>query len=175
MIEKTIKERYVNLMVKVVKNKYIQICLSFLVLAALIFSTTLVYFLGWVFEMRTFWIYLAATAAEVIVVTILCVGLIKSNKCYYLITPESVKMFKKEQELFTISNANIIKINYVGFAWALLMQMGAGFLHLEYTDETEQIKPTISLPNGQKIYSISMSPKQAKQVAKILNKNLQHK
>ncbi|MDR1697691.1 MAG: hypothetical protein LBR37_02085 [Erysipelotrichaceae bacterium] len=80
-------------------------------------------------------------------------------------------MFKKDQELFTILNTNIGAMRYIRFSQAFLMQFGAGYLNIEYKDAEGQIRPTFILPNGIKIYSISMSPKQAKQVAKIINRD----
>lgn len=160
-------------MIKVEKSRYMRICLTLLAAGALLFSTLFVYFIGWEFELSTFGICIGIIVAEVLALFILCFALIKSNKYYYLITPESVRMFKNEQELFVMSNTDIIKINYARFAWIFLAQMGAGYLHMEYTDATGNIKPTISCPNRKKIYSISMSPKQAKQIAAILNKELQ--
>lgn len=160
-------------MIKVEKSRYIRICITLFAAGAVIFSTLFVYFLGWGFELSTFGICTGIIVAEMLVLFVLCFTLIKSNKFYYLITFESVRMFKNEQELFVILNTDIVKINYIGFAWIFLAQMGAGYLHMEYTDATGTIKPTISYPNTKKIYSISMSPKQAKQVATILNKDLQ--
>lgn len=159
--------------IKIEKSKYLRLCLTLLSAIALIFITSLIYFLGWAFEINTFWIYITIMAVEIVALMLLYFVLIKANKSYYLITADSIKMFKGNQELFTLAVSNIVKINYVKFAWTLLMQMGAGYLHFEFTDGTGQIKPSISYPNGKKIYSISMSSKQAKQVSNMVKRDLQ--
>lgn len=162
-------------MVKVEKSKYIRTCLTLLIAGALIFSTLFVYFLGWDFKWDTFGICIGIIIAEMIGLITLYFVLVKTNKNYYLVTNDVIKMFNSNQEVLAIPSGNIVKIHYVRFAWAMLMQMGAGYLHIEYTDGTEQIKPTVSFPSGKKIYAISMSLKKAKEISNVLGKDLEIK
>ncbi len=161
-------------MIKIEKSKYIKLCLTVLLALALIFSTLLVYFLGWNFQLRTFGICIGIIVSEMIGVVILYIILVKTNKSYYIITNDVIKLVKKEQEVFCLLINNIITLEYIRFAWIFLLQLGAGYLHIEYTEYTGEIDQSTTY-FGKKVYSISMSKKQAEKVAFLLNKNLKIK
>ena len=161
-------------MIKIEKSKYIRMCLTFLTAIALIFSTLLIYFLGWEFKWRTFGICMGIILLELVLLLVLCIVLIKINKSCYFITNDAIKLLKNKQEILCIQSRNIVKIDYIGFGWIFLMQMGAGYLHIEYTEVTGELNQTTLFPR-RKIYSISMSKKQAQQVSILLNKDLKIK
>lgn len=165
--------------IKISKQKHIQFCLLTMSAIALIFMTALWYILAlrsvdWVFNLKFTVIFFTVLAGDVVVP--LCVFLILRavNKCFYVISSDGIKLFKSDKEIFSISNVSILRLGYLGFQYALLMQMGAGYLSVQYTEAYGQIKPTMTFPNGCTLLGIDMSAKQAQQVAQILGKDLQH-
>lgn len=158
------------------KSKNIRIKLTWFAFAALVFLTSLCYFLGWAFETKGFIVFLAVIASEFIALWLLCFLLIKFNKSHYKIDAEAIKLCKNNQEVFSIENKNIIKIHYIRFFWTLLLQFGSGYLNITYVCETSDNKKfSTILPTGERIHSISMSLKQSKAVSKILKKELEIK
>ena len=89
-----------------------------------------------------------------------------------MINSNSIKFVKKNEEMFVLNQDEIVNIHYVRFRWMFLFQMGAGYLHIEYNNDKDYIKPSVLYPNGKKIYSISMSQKQALKIAEVLNKSV---
>ena len=69
--------------------------------------------------------------------------------------------------MFTMKREDIIQINYIRFYWIFTMQIGSGYLNIEYI-RNDNIKPSITFEN-KKYYSISMSKKKSKIAAELLN------
>ena len=136
---------------------------------AIIFSCSLVYFLGWNFEINSFLIYLGIMIGLSFLIWIICVLLIKFERHYYLIDDSGIKLLKNNEVIFELSKTDIIELKYVRYFWTFLFQMGSGYLHLEYfCDGYKDKKFSTILSTGKAIHSISMSFNQSKQVSKIL-------
>lgn len=158
---------------KISKSKNIRIKLSWTGTFAVIFSCVFVYFLGCKFEVRSFFIMFAILCGLLGIVWLVCLLLIKNEKKYYLIDKESIKLFKKNELIFELKTADVIEMNYIRFFWMFTFQMGSGYLNMSYPCEGYKDKKFSTIfPNEVAIHSISMSKKQANQVASLLNKNL---
>lgn len=160
------------------KQKHIQFCLLLLITCAILSSSVIVYLLcmgsiGWVFNLTYTIVFLSAVGGSMLLSIIIFIILRAFNKSYYVISSNGIKFFKSDKEIFTIANISILRIAYLGFQFAFLMQMGAGYLSVQYTEAQGQIKPTMTFPDGKMLLGIDMTPKQARQVAQILDKDLQ--
>jgi len=156
--------------VRVVKSKNIRIQMTLLATFALIFSVALCYFLGWDFEIKSFIIAICVLLALVIALWLLCIFLIKYEKKYYDINNEHITLWQNNELLCELKKVDIINMQYVRFRWALLMQMGSGYLNITCPVEalTNKSYASLIMPNGTAIFEISVSKKQAKQIAKLI-------
>src|SRR5690606_13771363 len=114
----------------------------------LIFLTSLGYFLGWKLEMRTLLIYILVIVLECFVAMVVFIILNKTNNKFYRFDADkTVHLIIKESEQLVLSFNKIIKVFYVRFFWTLLMQMGAGYLHIQHknNDVIENIYISMSL------------------------------
>ena len=165
--------------IKIQKQRHIQFCLLLLIACVLLFSSIIVYLLcigsvGWEFNFTYTIVFVSAVGGSILLPMIIFLILRALNKNYYVISHDGIKLFNSDKEIFTISNISILRLGYLGFQYALLMQMGAGYLSVQYTEASGQIKPTMTFPDGGALLGIDMTAKQALQVAQILGKDLQH-
>jgi len=101
----------------------------------------------------------------------LCLRLL--NWGYFFISSEQIKFHKRNQEAFSIQKESIVKLSYVKWRPWDPMVMGSGYLHIEHKGGIEETKKlSFHAPYGNTIYPISMSFKQAQDVAKLLDMEL---
>lgn len=143
---------------KIIKGIYITHRLIFLGLCALVFLTSLTYFLGWKLETETFLIYAAIIAIEIItfIFTFLIIRKVR-KKHFEFNMDKQIFLVTKKTKVYITSLGDIVQIFYVRFFWTYLLQFGAGYLHIKYKNEKGDIS----------YYSISMSPKDVMQLTKI--------
>jgi len=140
------------------KDMYIKRNLILLGCGALMFLTSLGYFLGWKLEMMTLLIYISVIVLECFFAMVAVIILNKmNNKFYRFDVDKTVYLIIKESEQLVLSFNKITKVFYVRFFWTLLMQMGAGYLHIQHKNNDNIIE---------NIY-ISMSPKDVKRLENI--------
>lgn len=140
------------------KGLYIKRNLILLGCGALMFLTSLGYFLGWKLEMMTLLIYISVIVLECFFAMVAVIILNKmNNKFYRFDVDKTVYLIIKESEQLVLSFNKITKVFYVRFFWTLLMQMGAGYLHIQHKNNDNIIE---------NIY-ISMSPKDVKRLENI--------
>ncbi|MDG0888496.1 hypothetical protein [Paracholeplasma manati] len=140
------------------KGMYIKRNLILLGCGALMFLTSLGYFLGWKLEMMTLLIYISVIVLECFFAMVAVIILNKmNNKFYRFDVDKTVYLIIKESEQLVLSFNKITKVFYVRFFWTLLMQMGAGYLHIQHKNNDNIIE---------NIY-ISMSPKDVKRLENI--------
>lgn len=140
------------------KGLYIKRNLILLGCVALMFLTSLGYFLGWKLEMMTLLIYISVIVLECFFAMVAVIILNKmNNKFYRFDVDKTVYLIIKESEQLVLSFNKITKVFYVRFFWTLLMQMGAGYLHIQHKNNDNIIE---------NIY-ISMSPKDVKRLENI--------
>lgn len=154
-------------MLKIKKDRFIGNIVLSIVLFALIFLATISYFLGWEYSFSTFIIYISIIASFIVIyiLTILLYNFICND--YYIIDNNGIKFYKNNRYMFTMKREDIIQINYIRFYWIFTMQIGSGYLNIEYIGN-DNIKPSITFEN-KKYYSISMSKKKSKIAAELLN------
>ncbi len=154
-------------MLKIKKDRFIGNIVLSIVLFALIFLATISYFLGWEYSFSTFIIYISIIASFIVIyiLTILLYNFICND--YYIIDNNGIKFYKNNRYMFTMKREDIIQINYIRFYWIFTMQIGSGYLNIEYI-RNDNIKPSITFEN-KKYYSISMSKKKSKIAAELLN------
>ncbi len=155
-------------MIIIKKNKRIIINISLIVVFGFIFISTMAYFFGWSFDLNSFLIYLAIISTTTILILFVCVILIKLNKKKFVFTKETVKLYNKNELIFELDTNDIENLIYIRFLWFILFQIGAGYLHMKFINN-ENIKPSIKFANGDKIYSLSVSLKEAKLIANLLD------
>lgn len=127
-------------------------------LGAMIFLTSLGYFLGWKVEIPTLLIYILVIILEIVVTAFIFVILIKTNKKFYRFDiDKNVFLITKNSEEFVLSFSQIIKVFYVRFFWTILLQMGGGYLHIQYKNKDATIINTY----------ISISPKDVKRLERM--------
>ncbi len=155
------------------KDKNIVIKLTILCILVLVFLTILAYLLGWLEEniktnnYKELLIFSIAIVVEIVAPTIISIIIILCTKKYYEITDNSIKFFNGATQLFELSKEDIVKMEYVRFRWALLMQFGGGGLNIEYVNN-DNIKPSIAMQGQWKKYVIYVSYKQVSKISEIL-------
>ena len=159
---------------KIQKNKSIRLQITCLASSGIVFSVAIVYFLGWDFDIQSFFIALGILAGLLCALWILCYLLIKFECEYYVIEKEQITLWRKNKILCELKREEMIEMSYVRFVRALTMQMGSGYLLIACRVEALPDKKLAEMiiPNGVAIFAISMSKKQAKQCALILGKHL---
>ena len=156
---------------RIERHRYAQRMLTLLGLIAVVFLSALSYFLGWDFEWITFGIFLAIVAGECIIFFLLYLLLRRFEWGYFLVDSNGIKFYKKNQEVFTIQNSEIVTLRYTSFWYTLLMQMGSGYLFITHTSQSSESR-TIEFQNAKPMYALSVSPKQAQEIATNLGKKL---
>ncbi|MCH5160812.1 MAG: hypothetical protein J1G04_02160 [Clostridiales bacterium] len=164
--------------IKISKHKYIQFCLLALLTSLLIIVTGIIFIFAmasvdYVFNLRYTIVFISALAGDIIVPIIVFIILRAVNKSYYLIKQNGITLFKDDQEVFFIPASRIRNLIYVKFRYAFILRMGAGRLHVPFTEARGNIKPTMIFPDSSMLLFIDMSGKQAEQVARILERDLQ--
>lgn len=159
------------------KQKHIQHCLMLFFMFGLLGLTLFTFVLcnaaeDWALSNSFLIGFAIGFAAEIIVPIVVFLILRASNKCYYIITPEHIKLYKKNKEVFVIPATAIKGIGYLGFRYSFLLQMGAGYLSVSFDEAIGDIKPTMTFPDLSMLLGIDMTEKQAQQVARILGKEL---
>lgn len=140
------------------KGIYIKRNLILLGLSAMMFLTSLGYLLGWEIEMATLLIYILVIVLEVFVAIVVFIILNKTNSKFYKFDMDKiVYLITKDGEHSVLSFNRVVKVFYVRFFWTLLMQMGAGYLHIQYKNKE----------NAMEIIYISMSLKDVKRLENI--------
>lgn len=158
---------------KISKSRDVKIKMAGIISFAIAFLTAFACILIGKLELEIYFIILAILFGLVGSVWFVCFLLIKYEKNYYLIDKESIKLLKKDEIIFELKTADIIEMNYIRFFWMFTFQMGSGYLNISYPCEGyEDKKFSTIFPNKVAIHSISMSKKQANQIASLLNKNL---
>ena len=164
--------------IKIPKQKHIQLCLLLFFGILLLGLTIFAFVLGlsaddWVLQKKFGIIIACVLAGELIIPVVVFFLLRVTNKQFYLITPKGITLFKATQEVFFIPVSSIKNLRYLGFRYAFMFQMGAGYLHVPFEEARGNIKPTMTFPDLSMLLGIDMSEKQAVQVARILGKDLQ--
>lgn len=116
--------------IKIQKSKNIRLQLTGLISFAILFSVCLCYFLGWKFELKTFFIAVAILIALLLIPWVICLFLIKFERQYYLIEKEQITLWKNDNLLCELKKSDFVEIEYQRFVWAFLMQMGSGYLNI---------------------------------------------
>ena len=148
-------------MINIKKGKFIQRFLTILATVVSIFLTSLVYFGGWTIELNTIIIFLLFLIGEITFYILLYYLLRMFNKSFFQISINSISLYKNNSVLFVIETNDIIEMRYTRVFWALISQIGAGYLEI-YFDKQGKISQ----------YPIAMSLKEAKEVASLLNKRI---
>ena len=157
------------------KDKEITIKIAVLYALGLVFLTILTYVLGWLeqdietHDYTTLLFFFLIIIGEIMLCIIVVLPIIFCNKKYYEVTEDGIKLFNRTELVFELSKDDITSIRYIRFRWGLLMQFGAGGLHFEYVGN-DNIKPTFAMKDSWKVYSISVSYKQAVKISEILKK-----
>ena len=164
--------------IKVAEQKHIQFCLLTMTAIILILLTALWYLLAlgtvnWVFNLKYTIIFISVFAGDIVVSLCVFFLLRFAYKSYYIISTEYIKLFNRNEEVFTIQKKAISNLSYKDFKHAFLMQIGVGYLYVSFCEACGKIKPTITFPDGKMLFGIDMTAKQAQQVGQILGKNLQ--
>ncbi len=159
---------------KIQKSKFIRVRLAIVFSFAIIFSVLLCYFLGWDFKIKTFGIAILIIFILLVVLWVLCFLLIKFEQKYYVIDNKHLTIWQNNEVLCELLKDEIIEICYIRFFWLLMFQMGGGYLNVTCNMESLPNRKfaSIIMPNGIAILTISMSKKQAKDFAKIINREL---
>lgn len=159
---------------KIQKSKSIRLQITCLTSGGIVFSVALVYFLGWDFDIKSFFIAIGVLVVLLFALWLLCYLLIKFECEYYVIEKEQITLWRKDKTLCELKKEEMKEMSYVRFVRALTMQMGSGYLLITCRVEALPDKKfaEMIMPNGVAIFAISMSKKQAKQCAIILGKQL---
>ena len=162
---------------RIQKSKHIRIQITVLASFGVVFAFALCYFLGWNFEIKSFAIAIGILITLLFALWLLCFLLIKFEKKYYVIEKDRITLWTKNTMLFELKSSFITEINYISFMKAFLLQLGSGYLNIYSPIEALTDKKYASIIMFEKtaIFSISMSKKQAKMVAGILNKEVKMK
>lgn len=164
--------------IKISKQKHIQFCLSLFIVIVLLGLTLFALVLGlaaenWSLKKSYYIAFAFVFFGEIFVPICVFIVLRVTNKSYYVITPNSIKLFNAGKEVFVIPSSAIKGLKYLSFKYAFLFQMGAGYLSIPFDEAYGKIKPTMTFPDMSMLLGIDMTEKQAHQVAKILGKELQ--
>lgn len=163
--------------IRISKNKHIQLCLSLFIAGCLIISTVIVFLLclsadDWQFNTKYIVIFVSAFVGSVSLPLFVFFILRIFNKSYYLVTRNSIKLFKNGREIFFVPATSIKNLSYTRFAFIFLMQSSAGYMKIPYTEASGEIKPATTYSGEVQMLGIDMSAKQAKSVAFILGRAL---
>jgi hypothetical protein len=143
---------------RIVKGVYIVSRLTFLLTIGMVYLTSLGYFFGWDLEIKSFLTYVSIIFIEVIIFTTIFLIVKKTRKKHdEFSTDMTIFLYTRENRESITSVNDVIQIFYVRFLWVLLLQIGAGYLHIEYKDMNGDIKQ----------YTISMSLKDVRQLEKM--------
>lgn len=159
---------------KIQKSKSIQIQLSWFATFGIIFLGCFTFVLG---REYTWWWALSLIGGSIglsLVVWIICLILIKGEKQYFIFERDRITLWKQNELLCELKKSDFVEIEYQRFVWAFLMQMGSGYLNITCPVEVLSDKKyaSVVMPNGMAVFGISMSTRQAKEVAKILSRNI---
>ena len=159
---------------KIQKNRSIKIQISSLISFAIGFLSSFCFALGREYTWQIILCFLAGTVFLLFIVWLLCLLLIKNEKQYFIFEKDQITLSQGEKILCELKKVDMIELKYNRFFWAFLMQMGSGYLQISCHIEALPDKKfaSIILPNDTAIFEISMSLTQAKEVSKILGRNI---
>lgn len=159
---------------KITKNKHIRMMITWLISFGLVFAISFCLILGRPFELNTFYVLIGFLLGSLLIIWLICLFLILTEKKYYIIKKDSITLWCEGEKICELKTEDIIEIKYIGFRYVFLMQMGSGYLNIKcpVTSLTEKKFASLVMPDGTAIFEISMSKKQAKSVSKILAKNI---
>jgi len=117
-------------------------------------------------------IFLYVVGGGAIFLFVLYLFLRMFNWGYYLIDADGITLYKKQKRVFGIKRSEITALGYLSFLKGILPlpQFGAGYLMVHNTSEESKGKQ--GMLEFASVYGIAMSPKQAKEVAMMLNLGL---
>ena len=186
---------------KIKKDRYAKIIVSFIATFGILFSAIFLYILCKLYEsISNTLLVLAITVACILLIWTICFLLIKFGREYYIIDKDGIRLYKKNQLLFELRQDKILKVTYNG-VWGLLIDSPGGYAFFEYAYRAEEDKKFSKvipiglaggyelfecesgdekdkksskvIPHQVKKYEIYMSLKQAKEAAFILDKYLE--
>ena len=158
---------------RIQKDKDMIIKIAWIIIGTFTLLGLLTYALGRTYTLKFFFLCIGVVVALALIVWLVCLLIIKFGKKYYLIDEHGIKLYKNDELLFELKNEEMSELNYIRFRWNFLLQIGSGFLNVSYPCKGYNDKNySMVFPTGKAIHPVSMSLKQAKEVALILGKYL---
>lgn len=137
------------------KGLYIRKFIILFFLSTMLFLTSFGYFLGWKVEFSTCVIYLLICLVEISVAGVaLAISKAASKTSYKFDLDKNVYLIEKNSNQFVLSFAKISKVFYVRPFWSLLLQLGAGYLQIQFINNhntTDHIYISMSLKDVKRI------------------------